>query len=146
MTEENKFDRHTHETYINCPRPRCRARNAPPESEDFKPNCWNCGEHLNVSPVSVGDVVEVTVFDIHESGAGVGETKDKGFIVFIDGVLPEARVKAKITEVKESFAWADEIERLPMEDEDETEDEEDATSENEEDDSPALGSRENFFG
>jgi hypothetical protein len=82
----------------------------------------------------------------------------------VDGVLPEARAKVKITEVRSNHARADEIERLPMEEEDIEEDGdpgiEDETDESE--DSPddaddrsdrqkaldreRLGSRENFWG
>jgi len=114
---------------------------------------------LKQQPVKLGEEVVVDVEDIHESGAGVGRTED-GFIVMVDGVLPDARAKVKITEVRSNHARADEIERLPMEDET---DEADAESDDADDadDSEAaddrsdrekaldrgrLGSRENFWG
>jgi len=117
---------------------------------------------LKQQPVKMGEEVVVDVEDIHESGAGVGRTED-GFIVMVDGVLPEARAKVKITEVRSNHARADEIERLPMEDEDEDKGDEasdDTESEGDGDeteteeksgrkkalDRERLGSRENFWG
>ena len=112
---------------------------------------------LKQQPVQMGEEVVVDVEDIHESGAGVGRTED-GFIVMVDGVLPEARAKVKITEVRSNHARADEVERLPMEEPDDPDapaDNEDDGSEPEEDDRTAreraldrqrLGSRENFWG
>ena len=125
---------------------------------------------LKQQPVKVGEEVIVDVTDIHESGAGVGHTDD-GFVVFVDGVLPDARAKVKITKVHSNHARAEELERLPMEpDEDEADEEEaaadadegeaaagdDATDEEDEEDAgatkkrakrpPNLGSRDNFWG
>jgi predicted RNA-binding protein with TRAM domain len=114
---------------------------------------------LKQQPVQLGEEVVVDVDDIHESGAGVGRTED-GFIVMVDGVLPEARAKVKITEVRSNHARADEIERLPMDEEDDSDDVEgDASDGHDEDeetddrsdrekalDRERLGSRENFWG
>ena len=112
---------------------------------------------LKSQPVTIGEELVVTVEDMHESGAGVGRTED-GFIVFVDGVLPEARSRVKITKVRSNHARADELERLPMEEEDDEASEEDGddaeTDEGEDDDDspkrpkrpPNLGSRENFWG
>ncbi|MEF8777878.1 MAG: TRAM domain-containing protein, partial [Natronomonas sp.] len=113
---------------------------------------------LKQQPVKLGEEVVVDVEDIHESGAGVGRTED-GFIVMVDGVLPEARAKVKITEVRSNHARADEIERLPMDEEDGDESgeadaptEDDSTDEDEQSgreralDRERLGSRENFWG
>ena len=113
---------------------------------------------LKSQPVTLGEELVVDVVDMHESGAGVGRTED-GFIVFVDGVLPEARSRVKITKVRSNHARADELERLPMdEDIDDTEDvgdaepdEDDADDEEDgEDGRPKrrqrLGSRENFWG
>ena len=113
---------------------------------------------LKQQPVKLGEEVVVDVEDIHESGAGVGRTED-GFIVMVDGVLPEARAKVKITEVRSNHARADEIERLPMDeadsdrsDETDTSTEDDSTDETEQSDRERaldrerLGSRENFWG
>ena len=110
---------------------------------------------LKQQPVKLGEEVVVDVEDIHESGAGVGRTED-GFIVMVDGVLPEARARVKITEVRSNHARADELERLPMEDDEEAAGEEDSTDEAEDADERGdreraldrerLGSRENFWG
>ena len=117
---------------------------------------------LKQQPVKLGEEVVVDVEDIHESGAGVGRTED-GFIVMVDGVLPEARARVEITEVRSNHARADEIERLPMEDDAATDDEAGDGSEGESEtddadgddersdreralDRERLGSRENFWG
>ena len=110
---------------------------------------------LKSQPVKLGEEVVVDVEDIHESGAGVGRTGD-GFIVMVDGVLPEARARVRITEVRSNHARAEEMERLPMEDDDEeaesaetadTDDEDEEGSERERAlDRERLGSRENFWG
>jgi predicted RNA-binding protein with TRAM domain len=109
---------------------------------------------LKQQPVKPGEEVVVDVEDIHESGAGVGRTED-GFIVMVDGVLPDARARVQITSVKSNFAWADELERLPMDEAADEDDEAAATEDGEaaadEDDSgperpEELGSRENFWG
>ncbi len=109
---------------------------------------------LKSQPVKPGEEVVVDVTDMHESGAGVGRTED-GFIVFVDGILPDARARVKITKVRSNHARAEEIERLPMEDEEadgEETDEADAdASEDDEDGSrkprrERLGSRDNFWG
>ena len=121
---------------------------------------------LKTQPVKPGEELVVEVTDIHESGAGVVRTED-GFIVLVDGVLPEARARVKVTNVHSNHARADEVKRLPM-DEDEIEAETsgaelgyedpeeadaDADSEDDEDDDgrrgpdrERLGSRENFWG
>ena len=116
---------------------------------------------LKTAPVQPGEEVVVKVEDIHESGAGVGRTDD-GFIVMVDGVLPEARARVEITNVKSNHARADELERLPLEGEGEENDgnegeaadaEAEAEGESEETDDeddgpsrPQLGSRDNFWG
>jgi len=103
---------------------------------------------LKSQPVKLGQEVVVEVDDIHESGAGVGRTED-GFIVMVDGVLPPAKSKVKITKVRSNHARADELERLEL-DEDEA-DEEEATAQDDsaddgEDEDERLGSRDNFWG
>jgi predicted RNA-binding protein with TRAM domain len=107
---------------------------------------------LKQQPVKAGEEVVVDVTDIHESGAGVGRTED-GFIVLVDGLLPEARAVVRIHRVQSNHATAKEIvERLPLEDETEEEDETGETTEVDEQKSgrrserERLGSRENFWG
>ncbi|MFB6124815.1 MAG: TRAM domain-containing protein [Halanaeroarchaeum sp.] len=107
---------------------------------------------LKTAPVVPGQEVEVTVTDMHESGAGVGHHADSGFVIMVDGVLPEARALVKVTTVKPNYARADLIEKLPDEptdDEDEEAAEEDGEEENRRprrEDNPRLGSRDNFWG
>ena len=110
---------------------------------------------LKSQPVQPGEEVVVTVEDIHESGAGVGRTED-GFILMVDGVLPEARARVRVTRVHSNHARAEEIERLPLEDENEadadteteTESDDAVSADDSEDgpDRPQLGSRDNFWG
>jgi len=107
---------------------------------------------LKQQPVQPGEEIVVTVEDIHESGAGVGRTED-GFIVMVDGVLPEARAKVKVTQVYSNHAQAEEVERLPMEGEEEADavddaddDEAGAADDEADSDDPRLGSRDNFWG
>jgi predicted RNA-binding protein with TRAM domain len=117
-------------------------------------------EDLKDQPVKMGEEIVVDVEDIHESGAGVGRTED-GFIVMVDGVLPEARARVRITEVRSNHARAEELERLPMDDDeadpDAAEAEGEGESERAESSDPEsqreealererLGSRENFWG
>ncbi len=121
---------------------------------------------LKEQPVKPGQEIVVDVTDIHESGAGVGRTDD-GFIVLIDGLLPECRAKVRIDQVMSNHAKAKKVvEKLPMEDEegeaddgdeaadtegeaadDEAEDEESAEDERpSRADRERLGSRDNFWG
>lgn len=112
-------------------------------------------EDLKTAPVVPGQEVVVDVSDMHESGAGVGHTED-GYVVMVDGVLPEARVKVEITTVKPNYARADLVERIAdeiPEEEGEGGEEGDAEAGGEEEESsdgrergPRLGSRENFWG
>jgi predicted RNA-binding protein with TRAM domain len=109
-------------------------------------------EDLKTQPVKRGEEVVVTVEDIHESGAGVGRTED-GFIIMVDGVLPPARARVEVTEVHSNHARADEVERLPMEEEDDDGDGEDEEHEAAEEGGadgregrPSLGSRDDFWG
>ncbi|MFB6172748.1 MAG: TRAM domain-containing protein [Haloarculaceae archaeon] len=116
---------------------------------------------LKSQPVKPGEEVVVTVEDIHESGAGVGRTED-GFIIMVDGVLPEARARVRVTKVRSNHARAEEIERLPLEPEaddetgtgtgaeaernDETSGDGDGDGEGRRSRRERLGSRENFWG
>jgi predicted RNA-binding protein with TRAM domain len=108
-------------------------------------------EDLKSQPVKIGEEVAVDVEDIHESGAGVGRTED-GFIIMVDGVLPPARARVKVTKVHSNHARAEELERLEMDDGDEEADEDaevgadEGDEAEEEDEGPRLGSRDNFWG
>jgi len=112
---------------------------------------------LKTQPVQPGEEVAVEVEDIHESGAGVGRTDD-GFIIMVDGVLPPAKSKVKVTKVRSNHARAEEIERLELDEEGEDGDDADAKADaadaeddDEEEESRGpdrerLGSRDNFWG
>ncbi len=114
---------------------------------------------LKQQPVQPGEEIIVEVTDIHESGAGVGRTDD-GFIVLVDGILPDARARVRIDQVKSNHARSKEIvERLPMDPEADEADEVGGTDTDAESSSEdekgnrkgpsrptALGSRDNFWG
>ncbi|WP_254545441.1 TRAM domain-containing protein [Halomarina pelagica] len=114
---------------------------------------------LKQQPVQPGEEVVVEVTDIHRSGAGVGRTED-GFIVLVDGVLPDARARVKVTKVRSNHAIADELERLPLAEDEESEEDEggekdDGSGAGSADDDRSsrrrprrerLGSRDNFWG
>ena len=104
-------------------------------------------DDLKSQPVKAGEEIVVDVEDIHESGAGVGRTDD-GFIIMVDGVLPPAKSKVKVTKVRSNHARADEIERLELDEDetDDTDDEPEPTESGDDDDSRRLGSRDNFWG
>lgn len=117
-------------------------------------------EDLQSQPVKPGEELEVDVVDIHESGAGVGRTED-GFVVLVDGVLPEARSRVKISNVHSNHARAEELERLELDEEEDAVDDDDTeepAAASDEDDEDAeesstrperperLGSRDNFWG
>ncbi|MFB6103212.1 MAG: TRAM domain-containing protein [Haloplanus sp.] len=106
---------------------------------------------LKQQPVKPGEELVVDVTDIHESGSGVGRTED-GFIVLVDGTLPPARARVRIDRVKANHATAEEVERLPRDDEEEEASEEDETESDDTEDTSSsgrpeqLGSRDNFWG
>jgi len=107
-------------------------------------------DDLKSQPVKPGEEVVIEVEDIHESGAGVGRTDD-GFIVMVDGVLPPARARVEIMNVRSNHARAEELERLPDTEEEETTDEREDDTDDEPstegtDEPPQLGSRDNFWG
>lgn len=103
---------------------------------------------LKSQPVKPGEEVVIEVEDIHESGAGVGRTDD-GFIIMVDGLLPPARARVRVTNVMSNHARGEELERLPeepdAEPEEDTTDEDDSETDAQADD-PRLGSRDNFWG
>ncbi|MFB6110545.1 MAG: TRAM domain-containing protein [Halodesulfurarchaeum sp.] len=116
-------------------------------------------EELKTAPVVPGETVVVEVTDMHESGAGVGHHQESGFVIMVEGVLPEAWVEATVETVKSNYAQATldrkldeppesaaepEAEGSESESEAAAESGEGSGSEREED--PRLGSRENFWG
>ena len=119
-------------------------------------------EDLKTAPVVPGEEVVVEVTDMHESGAGVGHHQETGFVIMVDGVLPEVWVEATVETVKSNYARADLEQKLdgpPSEEDTEAESaaeestEEETESEAEvetestsREDDPRLGSRENFWG
>ena len=109
-------------------------------------------QDLKAQPVKPGEEIVVDVDDIHESGAGVGRTDD-GFIILVDGLLPDARAVVRIDRVKSNHATAKTVvERLPMDDdeeegvEDESGGDDTGRDAGRDDGAPNLGSRDNFWG
>jgi len=58
-------------------------------------------------PVSVGDMVDVTIESV--GGQGDGIAKVSGFVVFVKGAKKDERVRVKITDVKRTYAVAEKI-------------------------------------
>lgn len=54
--------------------------------------------------LNVNEIIEVNIIDLNHLGQGVGKISD--FVVFVEGAITGDLVKAKITEVKKSFALA----------------------------------------
>lgn len=143
-TKRNQYDKDEHDSFVVCPKKRCQRKNAPPESDEFAPNCWHCGTHLNVQPVSTGDTVTLDVVDIHENGAGIGKTEN-GFVILLEGVLPPKKVEARVTEVKQSFAYG-KVQEVLEEELSETDEDENNDETEEDEERERLGSRENHWG
>lgn len=145
----NKYDPEKHNEFVSCPRSNCRSRNAPPNSEEFKPECWKCGQHLGIQSVSHGEEYTIDITDIHQTGAGVGHTDD-GFVILVEGQLPEKRIKVRVTNVKDTFAWGEHIEtvseEIPSEEENEETEKDETESDDQDDDTVRLGSRGNHWG
>lgn len=51
-----------------------------------------------------GDIIEISISDLAFGGLGVGKIAD--FVVFVEGVVPGDRVKARFMKIKRSFAEA----------------------------------------
>lgn len=116
-------------------------------------------EDLKTAPVVPGEEVVLEVTDMHESGAGVGHHQETGFVIMVEGVLPEAWVEATVDTVKSNYAratldskldgppGAEESESAEPETGSEGDDEEDSTdTPKRAEEDPRLGSRENFWG
>ncbi len=58
-------------------------------------------------PVSVGDVVELHIES--EGGQGDGIAKKDGFVLFVKGAKKGETCKAKVTDVKRTFALAENV-------------------------------------
>lgn len=58
-------------------------------------------------PVSEGDVVEVKINAVGGKGDGIGKVED--FVVFVKNAKEGETVKAKITEVKRTYAIAEKV-------------------------------------
>ncbi|MFW5965552.1 MAG: TRAM domain-containing protein [Halodesulfurarchaeum sp.] len=116
-------------------------------------------EDLKTAPVVPGEEVVLQVTDMHESGAGVGHHAETGFVIMVDGVLPDAWVEATVDTVKNNYARAsldrkldgppeelEDDEQAQAEDESEDESESEKPRRASREDDPRLGSRENFWG
>lgn len=104
-----KFLESKHESFVKCKS--CHAKNAPAGSRDFEKYCYNCGVELDTeAPVDVGDRMEIFVNDMNREGDGVGRTEE-GFVIFVEGVVPEEVVEVEVNSINDSSASADLISR-----------------------------------
>jgi 23S rRNA (uridine2552-2'-O)-methyltransferase len=58
-------------------------------------------------PVSIGDVLEVSIES--QGGQGDGIAKKDGFILFVKGAKKGESCRAKVTDVKRTFALAEKV-------------------------------------
>lgn len=65
-------------------------------------------EELDQPPVEEGDIREVEVEDIGEKGDGLARIPP-GYVVFVENTRPGDRVRIKITEARDNFAFAEVI-------------------------------------
>lgn len=159
-----RYNPGSHSRPLVCPD--CSEQNAPPDSDEYTEECFECGHNFE-TPVSAGDEVTVSVTDIHESGRGVGHL-ESGFIVLVSGALPTStdgeikEVDVVLNRVTDSYAEAQEVldERVVEEEEAEDTDEESQDSDESDDDDDVktdeetergishepLGSREDHWG
>lgn len=92
----------SHDSFVECKK--CHAKNAPPGSRDFEKYCYNCGVELDTEPpVDKGDRMEIFVDDMNEQGDGVGRTEE-GFVIFVEGAVPEEVVKVEVKKLNDSSA------------------------------------------
>lgn len=68
-------------------------------------------QELDEPPVEEGDIRDVEIEDIGEKGDGIARIPP-GYVVFVENTRPGDRVKIKISEARENFAFAEVIERL----------------------------------
>lgn len=66
-------------------------------------------------PVSPGDVIEVRIESVNGHGDGIGRVDD--FTIFVKGARKGERCKARIIEVKRTYATAEKIDGSSDEDE-----------------------------
>ncbi|WP_251328494.1 TRAM domain-containing protein [Haloplanus pelagicus] len=57
-------------------------------------------------PVDEGEIREVEIEDIGEKGDGIARIPP-GYVVFVENTSPGDRVRIKITEARDNFAFAD---------------------------------------
>jgi len=57
------------------------------------------------TPVAPGEIVTADIHGLGHTGEGVGRTQD-GYTLFIDGALPDERVRAEVTYVKKQYGYA----------------------------------------
>jgi predicted RNA-binding protein with TRAM domain len=61
---------------------------------------------LDQPPVDEGEIREVEIEDIGEKGDGIARIPP-GYVVFVENTSPGDRVRIKITEARDNFAFAD---------------------------------------
>ncbi len=93
-----------HDSFIKCDQPRCGARNAPEESEEYDTECWRCGEPLDGKP-QPGDEIVVDIVDEQDDGCAIGKTEG-GFVLFLDEELAALESTVRVTEVDETHGRA----------------------------------------
>lgn len=66
----------------------------------------SAADELDQPPVEEGDIREVEIEDIGEKGDGLARIPP-GYVVFVEDTRPGDRVRIKITEARDNFAFAE---------------------------------------
>jgi predicted RNA-binding protein with TRAM domain len=64
------------------------------------------GKRLDQPPVDEGEIREVEIEDTGEKGDGIARIPP-GYVVFVENTSPGDRVRIKITEARDNFAFAE---------------------------------------
>ena len=64
------------------------------------------GKRLDQPPVEAGEIREVEIEDTGEKGDGIARIPP-GYVVFVENTSPGDRVRIKITESRDNFAFAE---------------------------------------
>jgi len=68
-------------------------------------------KELDQPPIDEGDIREVEIEDLGEKGDGIARIPP-GYVVFVENTSPGDRVRIKISDARDNFAFAEVISQL----------------------------------
>lgn len=77
------------------------------------------GIEIRKAPVEVGQVLQLQISAVGAKGDGIG--RKEGFVIFVPGVQKDDNVTVKITKVRATVAFAEVVNDVPIDAEDEPE-------------------------